>query len=63
MSYVRWHGRSGPGYEYATKELERWAELLNQLPVDQVYGYFNNDVGGWAPRNALAMNDILGLER
>lgn len=59
--YVRWHGRSGPGSDYSTKELEQWAELLQRLPVDEVNGYFNNDVGGRAPRNALALKNILGI--
>jgi uncharacterized protein YecE (DUF72 family) len=59
LSYVRWHGRSGPGYEYSTEDLENWAEVLERLPVKNVYGYFNNDVGAKAPRNALALQDLL----
>ena len=58
LCYVRWHGRSGPGYEYSTKELEEWAGILQRLPVDNVYGYFNNDVGAMAPRNALALQNL-----
>ena len=62
MCYVRWHGRSGPEYEYSARELERWSMILRRLPVDNVYGYFNNDVGAKAPRNALALQNLLDLE-
>ncbi len=60
LCYIRWHGRSGPGYAYSMEELKVWAGILLDLPVDSVFGYFNNDVGAAAPRNALALQHILG---
>jgi len=59
-TYIRWHGRSGPGYEYSDEELEEWASMVEQLPSRSIYGYFNNDRGGAAPRNAMALGRRLG---
>jgi uncharacterized protein YecE (DUF72 family) len=56
--YVRFHGASGR-YDgsYPDERLADWAEWLERQArtgVD-VYAYFNNDVGGHAPRNALVL--------
>jgi uncharacterized protein YecE (DUF72 family) len=59
FAYVRWHGRSGAGYEYDVRELREWADLLEPLDVKTVFGYFNNDQGGAAPRNAQSLNELL----
>ena len=59
FAYVRWHGRGGASYEYTERELNDWAAALRDLSVDEVYGYFNNDQGGAAPRNAAALSSLL----
>ncbi|WP_019176861.1 DUF72 domain-containing protein [Methanomassiliicoccus luminyensis] len=58
FAYVRWHGRSA-SYSYTADELENWARLLASLNVDDVYGYFNNDAGARAPRNAATLIGML----
>ena len=56
--YVRFHGASGR-YDgsYSDAQLEDWAGWLRDALADgvDVYAYFNNDVGGHAPRNALTL--------
>jgi len=60
FSYVRWHGRtSWYSYDYPKAEIEEWAERLRSLPVDEVFGYWNNDVDANAPRNCLEMLSLL----
>jgi uncharacterized protein YecE (DUF72 family) len=60
--YVRFHGASGTyNGSYSDERLEGWADWLNgqrAAGVD-VYAYFNNDVGGHAPRNALTLRRFL----
>jgi uncharacterized protein YecE (DUF72 family) len=60
--YVRFHG-SGEKYGggYSAARLRGWAEWLN-AQRDQgydVYAYFNNDVGGHAPRDAMTLRRAL----
>ena len=56
--YVRFHGASGRyNGSYPDDRLADWAQWLQEQArtgVD-VYAYFNNDVGGHAPRNALVL--------
>jgi uncharacterized protein YecE (DUF72 family) len=53
--YVRFHGTSGRyGGAYAPDQLEDWAAwLLEQRKP--AFVYFNNDVGGHAPRDARTL--------
>jgi uncharacterized protein YecE (DUF72 family) len=60
--YVRFHGASGR-YDgsYPADRLAPWADWLNEqraAGVD-VYAYFNNDVGGHAPRDAVTLREML----
>jgi uncharacterized protein YecE (DUF72 family) len=60
--YVRFHGASGR-YDgsYPDERLADWARWLDE-PAGKgidVYAYFNNDVGGHAPRNALVLRRYL----
>lgn len=60
--YVRFHGASGR-YDgsYPPERLEEWAVWLaaqTAAGID-VYAYFNNDVGGHAPRDALTLRGLL----
>jgi uncharacterized protein YecE (DUF72 family) len=60
--YVRFHGAGGTySGSYPDERLRGWAGWLHeqrQAGVD-VYAYFNNDVGGHAPRNALTLRRYL----
>ncbi len=60
--YVRFHGATGKyGGSYDDERLRSWADWLNgQRDAGcSIYAYFNNDVGGHAPRNALTLRRIL----
>jgi uncharacterized protein YecE (DUF72 family) len=60
--YVRFHGASGRyNGSYADDQLESWASWLDseRAAGADVYAYFNNDVGGHAPRNAVALRTLL----
>ena len=59
--YVRFHGASGRyNGSYADDQLTSWAGWLDQQhdAGADVYVYFNNDVGGHAPRNALTLRRL-----
>lgn len=57
--YVRLHGTSGRYFgSYSDEELQRWAVLIKDLSSDG-FIYFNNDVGGAAPRDALRLRQLL----
>ena len=60
--YVRFHGAIGKyGGSYSDDRLRRWADWLNVQRAAgwDVYAYFNNDVGGHAPRNALTLRRMM----
>jgi uncharacterized protein YecE (DUF72 family) len=57
--YVRFHGRTKYGGRYEDERLDEWADWLaararEGLPA---FAYFNNDVGGHAPRDAVRLRD------
>jgi uncharacterized protein YecE (DUF72 family) len=58
--YVRFHG-SGARYggAYPDRVLDDWADWLAERHRrgQAVYAYFNNDVGGHAPRDALRLRE------
>jgi uncharacterized protein YecE (DUF72 family) len=60
--YVRFHGAGGTYTgDYPDDRLARWAEWLaeqRRAGID-VYAYFNNDVGGYAPRNAVTLRRLV----
>jgi uncharacterized protein YecE (DUF72 family) len=60
--YVRFHG-SGARYGggYPEERLLRWAEWLDEQRRTgaDVYCYFNNDIGGHAPRDAVVLRGLL----
>ena len=60
--YVRFHGATGKyGGSYPDDRLRSWAEWLGseRRKGADVYAYFNNDVGGHAPRNAVTLRRFL----
>jgi uncharacterized protein YecE (DUF72 family) len=61
--YLRFHGAAvkyGGGYGEA--RLEPWAERIRQWNAEgrDVYAYFNNDLGGFAPDDARTLRRLLG---
>lgn len=61
--YVRFHGPEKLySSNYTEAMLRRWAERIaawRDRGLD-VYGYFNNDVPDYAPRNAARLRELLG---
>lgn len=60
--YVRFHGASGQySGAYSDDRLASWAGWLQAARRSgaDVYAYFNNDVGGHAPRNALTLRRLM----
>ena len=57
FAYVRFHGTEGVYYgSYGDSLLEEWSETFagwfEEEGVDEIYAYFNNDIGGTAPSDA-----------
>jgi uncharacterized protein YecE (DUF72 family) len=64
--YVRFHGPTGQySGGYPEERLRSWAGWLasQQQGGADVYAYFNNDVGGHAPRDALTLRSLLEQSR
>ena len=60
--YARFHGANGHyNGSYSDTRLRSWASwlLAQQDAGADVYVYFNNDVGGHAPRNALTLRRLM----
>lgn len=60
--YVRFHfGTQKYGGRYEDDRLEEWAEWLTERAMEglHVFAYFNNDVGGHAPRDAVRLRSML----
>ncbi len=60
--YVRFHGATGNyGGGYSDRRLREWADWLRRQRRTgvEIYAYFNNDVGGHAPRNALTLRRMM----
>jgi uncharacterized protein YecE (DUF72 family) len=61
--YIRLHGREQwYVHDYSVPELEEIAALARRMAASSaktVYIYFNNDIGGYAPQNALALIRLL----
>jgi uncharacterized protein YecE (DUF72 family) len=60
--YVRFHGATGTySGGYPTDRLDRWAVWLDRQrrAGAEVFAYFNNDVGGHAPRDAVTLRRLV----
>jgi len=57
--YARFHGAQKYAGRYADATLDAWAEWLAACVRSgkPIYAYFNNDVGGHAPRDAVRLRD------
>ncbi|MFQ6121635.1 MAG: DUF72 domain-containing protein [Dehalococcoidales bacterium] len=66
FAYIRFHG-SGALYSscYSDEELADWAKRIADLDTNlkAVYIYFNNDVEGFAVRNAKTLRDYLKTQQ
>jgi uncharacterized protein YecE (DUF72 family) len=59
--YLRFHGPQKYGGRYSNETLADWAtwcaaRLIEGTPV---YAYFNNDIGGHAPRDAVRLRNLI----
>jgi uncharacterized protein YecE (DUF72 family) len=65
FTYLRFHGPTSARYwgSYSTEQLETWADRIEawRSRVSAVYGYFNNDPGGEAVKNALTLKRFLRI--
>lgn len=65
-AYFRLHGRRRwYDDDYSTDELHQIASLARKMVrngVEKVFIYFNNDIHGYAPRNALLLKSFLADE-
>jgi uncharacterized protein YecE (DUF72 family) len=60
--YVRFHGAAGTySGGYSDERLRGWADWLHGQRASgaDIYAYFNNDVGGHAPRDAATLRRFL----
>lgn len=65
FAYIRFHGRDSLYSScYTDEELAEWAGRISNLSTDlkSVFIYFNNDIGGYALRNATTLRDCLERE-
>lgn len=61
--YTRFHGPVRYGGSYSDRTLERWAAWFTARANEgcAVYSYFNNDVGGHAPHDAVRLRELIAL--
>lgn len=60
FAYIRFHGRDHwYSHDYSDQELGGWASRIKQLDTDNVFCFFNNDQGGYAPKNCLKLKKML----
>ncbi len=61
LVYVRFHGTDRYSGSYSDERLARWADwLVARVRRDvPVYAYFNNDVGGHAPKDAARLRRFI----
>lgn len=57
---IRWHGsKAWYSSTYSRHELQRWTDVIRNLPVQHVYGYFNNNCNAHAPENCRQLQRLL----
>jgi uncharacterized protein YecE (DUF72 family) len=59
--YVRFHGLTAFGAAYPRESLAPWTRFLEEQRAAgrDAYVYFNNDIGGHAPRDAARLAELL----
>ena len=63
--YVRLHGPQRYSGRYPDAALARWADWIAETTLDgtPAYIYFNNDIGGHAPRDAVRLRELCARRR
>jgi len=63
--YIRRHGHGTYGADYSPDDLKKDAEKISAYKRKgmDVYIYFNNDIGGFAPKNARELMGLLKIKR
>jgi uncharacterized protein YecE (DUF72 family) len=57
------HGFRGRRGNYSESELREWARRFDDWHTKvEIFAYFNNDWEAFAPRNALRLRELLGIE-
>lgn len=60
--YLRFHGPTSAKYSgsYSTEQLQVWADHIKKFLSDghEVFAYFNNDIDGYAVRNAEELRSL-----
>ena len=60
LSYLRFHGNdSWYSHDYSDQELGGWATKIKSLDSSDVFCFFNNDQGGYAPKNCKTLREIV----
>jgi len=60
FAYIRWHARGRNGDSYSASEIDYWARRIHEISRGaDVFGYWNNDVHGYAPQNCLQLTGKL----
>ena len=58
--YIRFHGKAQwYRYNYSRAELTEWAEKAKACGAKRVWAYFNNDIEGYAIKNAKTFSALL----
>lgn len=60
IGYLRFHGKGKNWYDYlySEAELKEWYNKIKKAEVEQMYVYFNNDIGANAVKNARQLKKI-----
>lgn len=60
IGYIRFHGEGKNWYDYyyATEQLKTWHDKILEAGLEEVYVYFNNDIGANAVENALQLKKM-----
>jgi uncharacterized protein YecE (DUF72 family) len=64
FTYIRMHRGQEPAGGFTRQELKSWAARVRALAASdkEVYVYFNNDWEGFALRDAVTLERLLGME-
>jgi uncharacterized protein YecE (DUF72 family) len=66
FTYLRFHGPGNAKYSgsYSRNQLRQWARRIDdwRRELTAIYVYFNNDIGGWAVKNAMAIKELLSTQ-
>ncbi|MGY5850183.1 DUF72 domain-containing protein [Salegentibacter sp. F14] len=64
IAYIRFHGKGKKwyDYDYSREELLSWYKKIIHSDIDEVYAYFNNDLGASAPENARMLRSFFEKE-